>query len=188
MHPNTRFALAIYAVALAKVAHGTSEGRTVTSEQLAEGTHKNPVVVRRLLGPLRDAGLLTSHSGPGGGWRLSRPAAEITLCDIYRALEIEPLFAMPEQSPDSECPLGKGFPAVLMACFRDAEEAMEARLAQVSVADIVESVALLTERECRHSDIDSAYAIKEFMQANEKAASAGLSWLVEEMAGVTGSR
>lgn len=181
MHPNTRFALAIYAVALAKVAHSTVAGCTVTSEQLAEGANKNPVVVRRLLGPLRDAGLLTSQSGPGGGWKLSRPAAEITLRDIYRALEIEPLFAMPEQSPNSECPLGDGFPAVLTACFREAEEAMEDRLARVSVADLIESIARYERHGCHDKGKAPQLAIRELIQANEKAANAGLGWLVEEI-------
>jgi Rrf2 family protein len=161
MHPNTRFALAIYAVALAKVAYGTAEGQTVTSEQLAEGANKNPVVVRRLLGPLRDAGLLTSQPGPGGGWRLSRPAAEITLKDIYRALENEPLFAIPERSLNSGCPLGDGFPNVLGACFREAEEAMEAHLARVTVADIVESVPLLEQHCKKYREEDRSIAITE---------------------------
>lgn len=187
MYPNTRFALAIYAVALAKVAHSTVEGRTVTSEQLAEGANKNPVVVRRLLGPLRAAGLLTSQSGPGGGWRLSRPAAEITLGDIYRALEIEPLFAMPERPFDAGCPLGEGFPAVLMACFREAEEALEARLARVTVADLVESVPLL-EAHCRmYGREERHFAIDEFLQAREAATSAKTSWRDEVSANIPGS-
>jgi Rrf2 family protein len=188
MHPNTKFALAIYAVALAKVAQSTAGGRTVTSEQLAEGANKNPVVVRRLLGPLRDAGLLTSQPGPGGGWRLSRPAAEITLCDIYRALEMEPLFAMPEQSPDTECPLGKQFPNVLMACFREAEQAMEARLAGVTVADIVDSVSLVEGRSCETEEEAKGFVIREYLRANERANNAGLSWLVEEISNATGAK
>lgn len=139
MHPNRKFALAIYAVALARVAHETAGGRNITSERLAESANTHPVVVRRLLGPLRDAGLLTSQPGPGGGWQLSRPASEITLRDIYRALDMEPLFAVPVMPPGVECPLGTGFLTLLMGCFHDAEEAMEATLARVTVADIVAS-------------------------------------------------
>jgi hypothetical protein len=65
---------------------------------------------------------------------------------------------------------------------------MEARLAQVTVADIVESVALFEEHGCRHAGEDPTFAIKEFMRANEKAANAGLTWLVQEIADVAGSK
>jgi Rrf2 family protein len=168
MQPNNRFALAIYAVALAKLAYGTGEDGRITSEQLAENANTHPVVVRRLLAPLRDAGLLTSHSGPGGGWRLSRPAAEITLLDIYRALEHEPMFAVPEPPAGANCPLGDFFPTVLSACFREAEEAMENRLNQVTVADIVTSIPLL-EHHCQlYGKDDSAGFMSEFLQ--ERAA------------------
>lgn len=137
MQSNTRFGLAVYAVALANLIQHGAGGRTVTSEQLAEDANKNPVVVRRLLGPLRDAGLLTSQPGPGGGWRLARPAAEITLRDIYLALEDGPLFAIPASTRETICPLGDGFPDRLSACFRDAEEALAMHLEQVTLADVM---------------------------------------------------
>jgi Rrf2 family protein len=142
MQSNTRFGLAVYAVALANLLQRSSTGdRTVTSEQLAEDANRNPVVVRRLLGPLRDAGLLTSQPGPGGGWRLTRPAGEITLRDIYLALEDEPLFAIPASKRDTDCPLGDGFPTRLSACFRAAEEALELHLGQVTLADVMNSAS-----------------------------------------------
>ena len=43
--------------------------------------------VRRLVGQLVKAGLITSSRGSGGGVRLARPAAEITLLDVVQAIE-----------------------------------------------------------------------------------------------------
>ena len=140
MQHNSRFAVAIHVLALARVARGDATGLPVTSEQMAESVNTNPVVIRRILGSLRNAGLVASQPGPGGGWRLTRPPAEISLRDVYRAVEEEPLFALPRREPNAECMVGKGLPRVLETCFREAEAALEARLEQVTVADVIESV------------------------------------------------
>lgn len=139
MQSSSKFAVAIHALALARIAKEAASGRAITSEQMAESVNTNPVVIRRILGSLRDAGLVNSQPGPGGGWTLTRPPADISLRDIYRALEDEPLFALPQREPGAECPLGKQFPFVVERCFRDAEQAMEAHLANVTVADVIAS-------------------------------------------------
>jgi Rrf2 family protein len=137
-HGNSRFTVAIHALGLAMVARGEAEGEAITSERLAERVRVHPVHVRRVLGALREAGLVTSQPGPGGGWRLTRPAAEVTLRDVYRAVEPDPLFSAPDANAD--CPVGRLLPFVLDACFREAQEAMEERLARVTIADVVEAV------------------------------------------------
>ena len=58
----------------------------VTSVELAESVRTNPVVIRRTLAPLRDAGLVRTKGGRGGGWLLDRSGRVITLADIYEAL------------------------------------------------------------------------------------------------------
>lgn len=139
MLSNTRFAVAIHVLALARGGHEASDGCPVTSEHLAELVNTNPVVVRRILGPLREAGLVRSQPGPGGGWRLTRPPAEITLRDVYRAIEADRSFAAPERMAASECPVGRCLSGVLTTCYQAAEEALEAKLAQVTLADVMRS-------------------------------------------------
>jgi Rrf2 family protein len=139
MQVNSRFAVAIHVLALARVAAGTDRGEPITSEQMAESVNTNPVVVRRILGSLREAGLVSSQPGPGGGWRLTRPASEITLRDVYRVLSSDPIFALPRGEPNAACPVGSRMPRILESCFRDAEAAMEQRLAQVTIADVIEA-------------------------------------------------
>ena len=58
----------------------------VTSVELAKSVRTNPVVIRRTLAPLRDAKLVRTKGGRGGGWLLARSSSDITLADIYEAL------------------------------------------------------------------------------------------------------
>jgi len=136
---NQRFAVAVHVLALSRVAKEEAAGTAITSERLAESVGAHPVHVRRVLGTLREAGLVTSQPGPGGGWKLTRAPEEITLNDIYRAVEHEPLFALPvhPQGQSVDCPVGQCLPAVLTACFQEAEDALQARLAQVTIADLI---------------------------------------------------
>ncbi|MEJ8278727.1 RrF2 family transcriptional regulator [Pseudonocardia spirodelae] len=78
---------------------------TVSSGRLADALDTNPSLVRKLLVPLNAGGLVESTRGRSGGARLSRPAAEITLAEIYRcAVGEKPLWAC---RPESEhvCPV-----------------------------------------------------------------------------------
>jgi Rrf2 family protein len=61
--------------------------RAMTSEEIASWLHTNPVVVRRMVAGLREAGILSSARGHGGGWMLARPAEKITLADVTEALD-----------------------------------------------------------------------------------------------------
>lgn len=82
MKPNSKLALALHALG-----HLASEpGRARTSAEIAGHNRTNPVVVRRVLGRLREAGLVDSRKGHAGGWRLARAADTITLADVYVAL------------------------------------------------------------------------------------------------------
>ena len=71
---------------------------TQTSSEIANHAGTNPVVVRRVLGKMCKAWLLTSERGHSGGWRLTQSSNEITMADVYLALE-ESLVA---SCPDSE--------------------------------------------------------------------------------------
>lgn len=137
MSSSNRFAVAIHVLALARGGPGEPGRCPVTSEYLAELVNTNPVVIRRILGPLREAGLVSSQPGPGGGWRLTRPAAEITLRDVYRAIEGDRPFPAPARTAASDCPIGRCLSGVLATSFRAAEQTLEAQLAKVTVADVI---------------------------------------------------
>lgn len=121
-------------------------GGLVTSEEAARSIKTNAVVVRRLAALLGEAGLVVSRHGPGGGLGLARPAATITLRDVYQAVEPEPLFAPHPTPPNSKCPVGRGIQQVLEGQFHRAEVAMEGALAGTSIAEIARLVGRASER------------------------------------------
>ena len=116
-------------------------GEPATSERIAGSVNTNPVVVRRLMGALRDGGLLTAQPGVGGGATLARDAAQVSLLDVYRTVEDPELFALHPQPPCRHCDVGGNIQAVLGESFGGAQRAMEAALAGVTIADVVRRVA-----------------------------------------------
>lgn len=136
MAASTRMTVATHALTwMARVCPWPAD-RVVTSEQIAASVNTNPVVIRRVLGSLRAAGLLESRRGQGAGWRLARDPASITLRDVYLAVEPGPVIALHAAPPNQECPVGRGIPAVLRDVYGRAEESMKAELAAVTVADV----------------------------------------------------
>jgi Rrf2 family protein len=97
----------------------------------------NPVVVRRVLSSLQRADLIFSQKGPTGGSRLAKPAKSISLADIYKAVESNPLFYAPEAS--------NGVPArvnsALERVFSSAKSCVVEELETTSLASLVKKVS-----------------------------------------------
>jgi Rrf2 family protein len=108
----------------------------VTSETLARAMDTNPVVVRRVMAGLRDAGYVRSEKGHGGGWRLVADLASITLLDIYRALGNPSLLAIGHRSDNPDCAVERAVNAVLEESFEAAEALLLARFGEVSLAEL----------------------------------------------------
>ena len=137
---NSRFTVAVHLLALMSVGRERCAGTALTSEIAAESVNTNPVVVRRILGSLRKAGLVSSHPGPTGGWLLLREPGTITLGDVYRAVEDEALFSMHHRPPNSRCEVGRNIQYTLEGYFGEAERAMLDKLAERTIADVVTDV------------------------------------------------
>lgn len=71
-----------------------AERKTITSEELAACLSTNPVVVRRTMAGLREAGLVRSEKGHGGGWSLACDLATVSLADVHAALGEPAFFAI----------------------------------------------------------------------------------------------
>ena len=134
MSVNSRFAVAIHILTM--LAYQQPE--LLTSGFIACSVTTNPVVIRRVLGDLRRAGLVTSQAGNNGGWKLRREAGLITLLDAYTAVKDGALFAMHSQRPNPHCDVGKTIQNTLAGFFADAETALETQLAQHTIADVLE--------------------------------------------------
>ncbi|PIJ49524.1 transcriptional regulator [Erwinia sp. OLTSP20] len=109
------------------IAMAEREGRRSTSKILAVGLEANPSFVRKLMVPLTRDGIIVSTLGRCGTIRLGRPAAEITLCDIYSSvIEDKPLLPQRPQVA-GRCVVSAN------TCWFFKELAKEAELASMNV-------------------------------------------------------
>ena len=77
-----------------------AESPPVKGERLAESQSIPLKFLENILGDLRQSGLVVSQRGPDGGYRLERPADEITVADIIRAVD-GPLASVRGERPES---------------------------------------------------------------------------------------
>lgn len=110
----------------------------VPSEKLALAMQTNAVVVRRVMAGLRDAGLVRSGKGHGGGWALACDLAEVTLRDVYSALGSPEPFAMGNRTEAPSCLVEQAVNAALDDAFRDAEALLLTRMGAVTLAALAE--------------------------------------------------
>jgi Rrf2 family protein len=107
--------------------------RPVTAVQLAEAQQIPPKFLENILSQLRRAGLVRSQRGPEGGYWLARPANEIFLADVIRAID-GPLVGVRGERPEH---LGYEGPAKALQLVWIALRASERFiLEQVSLADV----------------------------------------------------
>lgn len=129
MKRNSRLSLALHALG-----HMAGDPERVrTSTEIAAHAETNPVVVRRVLGRLREAGLLLAERGHAGGWRLARDPQTITLADVYLALE-ERLAPEAEIAPP-RCAVEHALERRIAEVMQEAEAALVGRLAATTLAD-----------------------------------------------------
>lgn len=125
--------------------------RPLTSEVLARYLGTHPVVVRRTLSHLRQAGYVASSKGHGGGWTLACDLAAVSLLDIYRAVGEPAVFAMGHRLEHPQCLVEQAVNEAVDDALREAEALLVARLAAVTLADLAARFGqrLPPERRCR---------------------------------------
>ena len=127
--------MADYAVVTMTAAARNCGGARVSAARLAETTGLPAPTVQKLVSRLTAAGLLRSSRGVGGGLRLARPAAAISLADIVEAVEgpiamTSCLDGMHDCSLESACVVRPHWPVV--------NEALRDALAQVPLTRLAE--------------------------------------------------
>jgi len=116
--------------------HMAEADAPLTSENLARAMQTNPVVIRRILAGLRDAGFVRSEKGHGGGWTIARDLAAITMRDIYDAIGRPNLMAMGNRTEAPGCLVEQAVNAALDESFRDAEALLLDRFERVTLAEL----------------------------------------------------
>lgn len=108
----------------------------MTSEAIARMLGTNPVVVRRTMAGLRDAGYVRSEKGHGGGWAIAADLERVSLLDVHRAVGGPRLFAIGNEHPEPDCAVEKVVNVALEDALREAEALLIARLSAISLAEL----------------------------------------------------
>lgn len=150
---NSRFTMAAHMLAM--LAHAERERRgPVTTETMAASIQTNPVVVRRLVSELARAGLVVAKRGTSGGVALAKRPEQITLRDVYAAVEEKlVLFGRHPSGPNRECPIGPHVAAYLEGVFARAKSALEQSLEEVTVAEMFEDLLVRAHRSARRAKV-----------------------------------
>jgi len=116
--------------------HGAN-GARVNAAQLAEETGLPAPTVQKLVSKLTSAGLLRSSRGIGGGLKLARPAAAITLADIVEAVEGPIALTSCIEHGRHDCTLEDA--CMVRPHWPVVNEALRGALAQVSLTKLAEA-------------------------------------------------
>ncbi|WP_405153388.1 Rrf2 family transcriptional regulator [Paenibacillus sp. FSL K6-0108] len=133
---SSRFSIAVHTLSLVAVVPNECTG-----DYIAKSVNTNPVIIRRIMSKLKQAGLIEVRPGVGGASLLKDPA-DITLLDIYRALEVVEdgeLFNF-HKHPNPNCPVGSMIEHTLRAELIEAQTAMEQRLNRVTIQQMMDQV------------------------------------------------
>lgn len=136
---NSRLSIAVHALCWLALAVREGVG-SLTSDQIADSLQSNPVAVRRALAPLRDAGLVATDVGPGGGWSLARPASNIDLAQVRAAVDEPPVFALHPHEPKQTCPVGFGIRDVLADVYTQVNGVVDRQLANHTIAEVLDTL------------------------------------------------
>ncbi|EHX8994243.1 Rrf2 family transcriptional regulator [Escherichia coli] len=107
-----------------------------TSQQLAEMLDTNPVLVRRSMAGLREAGYVRSEKGHNGGWSLSCDPTQVTLLDIYKAVGITHLYHLGINRDDPHCLIENTVNDELEDALKQAETLLMSRLNEITLSHL----------------------------------------------------
>jgi Rrf2 family protein len=135
MSANSRFTITVHVLTLLAQAKAP-----LSSTYIAGSVNTNPVTIRRVVGELRQAGLVETIPGSAGGAVLRRPPEQITLNDVYQMVKEETFFGLHPSQPNPECPVGRNIQAVLLQVFAETDRQVADWLRSISIADLLTRV------------------------------------------------
>jgi len=134
---SSRFAVGIHILSLLEI----NKGGVSSSEYIAKSVNTNPVVIRKIMGMLKNAGLVNVRPGIAGA-ELKRDLSEITLLDVYKAVNVvqeKELFGV-HDSPNPACLVGRNIQDTISPLFSEAQLAMEKSLGNVTIEEVVKDI------------------------------------------------
>lgn len=111
-------------------------GGKETSDTIALMLNTHPVVVRRTMAKLKQAGIVGSEGGPGGGWKLLRKPEELTVLEVHQAITEASVLSLAMSSDHPSCPVERAVNTRLSAAFETADTALAEQFGMITLADI----------------------------------------------------
>ena len=145
MQITSKFTVAVHILTCIDIFGGQMR---VTSDFLSGSTGVNAVIVRNVLGQLRNAGIVETRQGSGGA-HLAKALDEITLYDIYKAVDCvddEGLFHFHE-NPNVDCPVGRNIHKAMDGRLKAAQAALENELKSTTLAQVVADTRKIIDEE-----------------------------------------
>jgi Rrf2 family protein len=136
MAVNTQFSIAVHILA----GLGCRRGRDATSSVLATSVNTSPSFVRRIMAKLSRAGIIETATGKGGACRLAKDAKNISLLEIYDAIEAPKVFSIHTYAEQTNCPVSCHIKSSLEKVLKKAQKSMESSLGKISLAEVVSDV------------------------------------------------
>ena len=136
MRTSSRFTIAVHVLTCIEVFKNDHQ---LNSEFISKSVGVNPVIIRNIFGSLKKAGLIAVRRGGNGGVSLLKPADNISLYDVYSAVEPSKeseLFHFHE-NPDANCPVGRNIHYVMDGRLKKIQNAMENEMASMTISDVI---------------------------------------------------
>ncbi|SDB50237.1 Rrf2 family transcriptional regulator [Butyrivibrio sp. INlla16] len=137
MQISSRFTMGVHILTCIEV---FKDDHQLNSEFIASSVGANPVIIRKIFGQMKTAGLISVKRGGNGGVELARPVDEISLYDIYSAVESvedEGLFHFHE-NPNANCEVGRNMHKSMDKRLNQIQAAMENEMKGMKLSDVIE--------------------------------------------------
>lgn len=138
MQISSKFTIAVHLLA---VIDYLGDNEKVTSNILAKSIGSNPVIVRNVMGNLKESGIIDISQGKSGVL-LTRKTNEITFYDVYKVVESvkeEGLFHFHE-NPNTECPIGSNIHKAMDIKLETIQQSMEEEMKKITIADVLSDI------------------------------------------------
>ena len=136
MATNTQFSIAVHLM----IALGFDKGQPATSGYLATSINTSPSFVRRILAKLSKANLVSTTTGKSGSCVLAKSAEDISLLEIYKAVDAPPTFAIHDYPVQSHCFVSSNIEAVMKRVLERAQNSFEGSLAEATLAEVIADI------------------------------------------------
>lgn len=131
---NTQFSIAVHMLV------GMAKYGKVSSAVLATTVNASPIFLKRILAKLSNAGLIRALSGRYGGCMLARQPEEISLLDVYKAVEAPKAFVIHSYAKNKSCDISSNIQGALGGVLADVQVAQEEVLRSQSILDMLNEV------------------------------------------------